>query len=218
MTRTRESISPEEPEEDAPGAATARALNELAKRYEAASDPVSKRNLLHMYLFQLEMVASMVFPWSSFGKAEPPRLSLRPLHELSEGLLRLNQGETPELLTRAKRSKTTSRRDQFFRAQAAALIDALMERGKSEEDAARAVARQLVTRRLSITRPSETPLWEQLQTWRENVRRGKTSARARAWYDDAKLFASCFETERDLYDALLNLKLLPLEPLRGNTV
>jgi hypothetical protein len=89
--------------------------------------------------------------------------------------------------------------------------------GKSEEEAARAVVQQLRKRKLLLTSPrSVSPAWKLLQTWRDKIRNGEKGPLARAWYDDALLFAPFYQTVRELYEALLNPMLLPLEPLSGN--
>jgi hypothetical protein len=90
--------------------------------------------------------------------------------------------------------------------------------GKSEEEAARIVAQQLSKRKLSSGGARcLSPGWKLLQTWRDKIRNGEKGALARAWYDDALLFASFYPSERELYEALLNPRLLPLEPLTGST-
>jgi hypothetical protein len=195
-----------------------RVLNELAQRYYATTNHCRRRVLLCRYLEQIQSIVWKTHPWSSF-EGESSACDLMPLNQLSEGLLCLNQGETPELLAPVRRpGRRAIRAKQFFWANAAALIDVLMVRfGKSEEEAARAVVQQLRKRKLLLTSPrSVSPAWKLLQTWRDKIRNGEKGPLARAWYDDALLFAPFYQTERELYEALLNPMLLPLEPLSGN--
>jgi hypothetical protein len=189
---------------------TVRVLNEISERYRTATDPCRKRVLLCRYLEHLQSVVWKAYPWSPF-EGESPTCDLTPLNQLSEALLCLNNGELPELLRPlSKTGRKAIRQKQFSWANAAAVIDVLMARFEmSEEAAARAVARELVKRGLLFRSPhSESPPWKLLQTWRDKIRNGEKGPLARAWYDDALLFAPFYETKRELYDAILNPALL----------
>jgi hypothetical protein len=194
------------------------ALNELAARFRNETDPNRKRMLLGHYVELIQFIVCKAYGWSPLlGKLSP---DLRPLDELGVGLMSLNQGEISELLAPAKRpGRRSSRKKQFFWANGAALIDLLMTRfGKDEEKAARAVAEQLRRRGLLFdTARLRSPAWKLLQTWRDKIRNGEKGALARAWYDEALLFAAFYPTERELYEALLDPNRLPFEPLSGKT-
>ena len=127
----------------------------------------------------------------------------------------------PQRKTRGPTKRTgrkTKRRKKFFWSHAAALIDVLMsEFGRTEEEAARAVAEQLRKRGLLFCSPRAcSPDWKLLQTWRDKIRNGEKGD-SREWYDEALSWASSYESEADLYDDFLNPKLLPLEPLGLDT-
>ena len=141
---------------------TIRVLNELAEKYRSESDPCQKRLLLWRYLEQIQFIICKAYAWS-LGQGDSPLCDLMPLNELGELMMRLNQGEAPSLLAPAKRpGRRASRNKQFFWANAAALIDVLMARfKKSEEEAARAIARELRSRGLLIDAArSESPPWK----------------------------------------------------------
>jgi hypothetical protein len=191
-----------------------RLLNELAAQFKAESQPCRKRILLWRYVEMIQFVVCKAHGWSLFQGAPP--CDLAPLDLIGELLLSLNQGELPALLMPAKRpGRRAGRRKQFFWANAAALIDVLMQRfGKSEEGAAKAVARQLHIRKLLFDAPrSHSPAWKLLQTWRDKIRNGEKGRLARAWYDHVLLFAPLYENERELFEGVLDPDRLPLEPL-----
>ena len=192
-------------------------LNHWAGVYRDFDDFSAKRHALIEYLKWLEIAAVEAHPWSTM-LGEQPKFSVRPLHELKECLRQIDNGERPDLfaITKTKGAPLTSRKNQFWCARAAALITLLMRNfQKSENEAARLVAEKMRARSLPL--PGRThassPAWKHLQTWRDKLMAGKKGKLARAWYEEALLFASMEKTKNGIISQVLDPLNLPGRPL-----
>lgn len=170
-------------------------LNWLAEQYSDASDPTNKLPYLQAYLRMLELLLAR-FARTDF-------LKLDPLIELQSFLAQIDNGETVEILTPRKGTgrPPLPMEKQTSWATASALMTGLMERyGYTENRASKAVAREFRKRGIPLpgTKGAQSPDWKQLQSWRDDLLRGKKGDLARATYDDTRKHEKLFETDAQL--------------------
>jgi hypothetical protein len=134
-------------------------------------------------------------------------LKLDPLIELQSFLAQIDRGETVEIFTPRKGTgRPPLPMEKLTRwATASAVITGLMERhGYTEDRAARAVAGELRKRGIPLpgTTGAQSPDWKQLQSWRDDLLRGKKGDLAWAVYDDTRkqLFETDAELLRELFE------------------
>ena len=156
-------------------------LKKLAMILEGAKDPALRRWVMHRYLETLYTLAMAAYPpLRPFGSVIGTILS-KPTREMQEALLEGSNREVPRLFgdvfkaTRRGRPPTT-RSERLCWARASALITILMKNcGKTEEEAARLVERDLRKRGLSLpaTIQAGAPAWKRLQSWRDKCVAGQ---------------------------------------------
>jgi hypothetical protein len=200
-----------------------RFVNRCAADYSAASTAKQKREALQRYVRWLSIaivhIEEQIFE-DSDGLDVPQFFQRRPLLELQAALLEVDNGERPEIFspTKTRGRPPLARRKQMWWATASALITALMERfGYSEERAARAVARQLKQRKLPLpgNQMANSYDWKQLQSWRDDLLRGKKGKLARAYYDEDRfILNNMYSTAGDMFKDMLRPDLLPFEPIK----
>ena len=144
------------------------------------------------------------------ARFEADFLKLDPLIELQSFLAQINNGETVEIFTPRKRTgrPPTTLEKLIKWATASALITVLMERhGYTEDRAAKAVAGELRKRGIPLpgTKVAQSPDWKRLQSWRDDLLRGKKENIARATYDDTLKHAERFEAGAELLRELLDV-------------
>jgi hypothetical protein len=177
-------------------------LNWLAERYSDESDPAGKLPYLQAYLKLLEGVLL-----ARFGA---DFLKLDPLIELQSFLAQIDNGETVEIFTPRKGTgRPPTPLEKLIKwATASALITVLMERYRyAENRAAKAVAAEFRKKGIPLpgTKGAQSPDWKQLQSWRDDLLRGKKGDFALATYDDTRKDAEPFETDTELLRGLLEM-------------
>jgi len=177
-------------------------LNWLAERYSDESDPAGKLRYLQAYLKLLEGVLL-----ARFGA---DFLKLDPLIELQSFLAQIDNGEMVEIFTPRKGPgrPPTALEKLIKRATASALITVLMERYRYAEDrAAKAVTAEFRKKGIQLlgTKRAQSSDWKRLQSWRDDLLRGKRGDFALATYDDKRKDAELFETDTELLRGLLEM-------------
>jgi hypothetical protein len=179
-------------------------LNRWAEAYATAETAEEKREALVTYLEFLQIIAAgeggplSMLEAGTDGPLDPKLfisaypdakfpyfLNLRPVAELQEALIGLNNQENPSLFDRTRRpGKTTSRDKLHHWVRAAAVITILIGLGKSEKDASAMVAEAMRKRNLPLPgKPTTaTPAWKLLQTWRDKCMSGEKGDLAAYWY------------------------------------
>ena len=175
-------------------------LNWYAAKYAAAGDMAEKRDALVKYLQVLSILAAPAreHVWSMTlstcgplrNMAPPPDMFIfdfKPILDLEEALLQLNNREEPELFRRSKTSgKPLPRKDMYWRAIGSALVTVLMQKFKKSE---RQASEKVIKTFKKFGRPlvgktsTSTPAWKLLQTWRDKCINGEKGELARYCYD-----------------------------------
>jgi hypothetical protein len=202
-------------------------LNRYAEQYAAAKDDSERREALVRYLDLLQMAAvGLDWGWSALQSScedtaslddlrrtlypdgsAPPFFNLKPVMELQEALLQVNNREKPTLFSKPPKTlgKPLDREKQYWLALAAATITVLMKSfGRSEENAAKKVAHAWgkAKRPLPGKATTKTPAWKLLQRWRDKCMSGKSGPFAKYWYRLFAVVSDRTHTTND--DAMIN--------------